>query len=122
MAKQLVADLYGCSEMIDDPEYERRRSRRERLLEINRRAARYFHELLFQPEGAAALAYLHNRGLSDGVIRKFGLGVAPDQWTWLTDKMIREGCTRDELSAVGLTLVRKDETSGKRAALRRFFA
>ncbi len=100
-------------EMIDDPEYERRRSRRERLLEINRQAARYFHELLFQPEGASVLAYLHNRGLSDTVIRKFGLGAAPDQWTWLTDRMIQEGCTLDELSAVGLTLVRKDEKSGK---------
>ena len=100
-------------EMIDDPEYERRRSRRERLLDINRQAARYYHELLFQPEGASVLAYLHKRGLSDSVIRKFGLGAAPDQWTWLTDKMVADGCTLDELSSVGLSLVRKDEKTGK---------
>lgn len=103
-------------EMIDDPEYERRRSRRERLLEINKQAARYYHELLFQPEGASALMYLRKRGLSDSVIRKFGLGAAPDQWTWMTDKMIGEGYSIEELSAVGLSIVRNDEKTGKTRA------
>ena len=53
-------------EMQEDPEYELRRSRRLRLLDANRRAAVFYHEMLFQPEGEAALAYLHKRGLSDG--------------------------------------------------------
>ena len=96
-------------EMIDDPEYERRRSRRERLLEINRQAARYFHEILFRPEGADALAYLRRRGLSDGVIRKFGLGAAPDQWSWLTDTLLKDGFSLEDLSAVGLTIVKTGE-------------
>ena len=94
-------------EMENDPDYELRRSRRERLLEINRRAARYYHELLFQPEGAQALTYLRKRGLSDSVIRKFGLGAAPDQWSWLTERLIKDGFTLDDLSSVGLTVVKK---------------
>ena len=101
-------------EMENDPEYERQRSRRERLLEINRQAARYYHDLLFQPEGAAALAYLRKRGLTDSVIRKFGLGASPDQWSWLTDRLLKDGFSLEDLAAVGLTVVKKpSESSGK---------
>ena len=101
-------------EMENDPEYELRRSRRERLLEINRRAARYYHELLFQPEGRQALAYLRGRGLSDGIIRRFGLGAAPDQWSWMTDRLIRDGFSREDLAAVGLTVLKQaSDDSGK---------
>ncbi|MBR0513842.1 MAG: DNA primase [Clostridia bacterium] len=108
-------------EMVNDPEYEQRRSRRERLLEINRRAARYYHELLFQPEGAASLAYLRRRGLSDSMIRKFGLGAAPDQWSWLTDRLQGDGFSLDDLSAVGLTVVKKaSDGSGKKHAFDMF--
>ena len=108
-------------EMENDEDYERRRSRRERLLEANRRAARYYHEMLFRPEGAEALAYLRKRGLNDSVIRKFGLGAAPDQWSALTDTMLAEGFTRDELSSVGLTVVKTAEDgSGKTSAFDMF--
>ena len=101
-------------EMENDPEYERQRSRRERLLEINRQAARYYHDLLFQPEGVVALAYLRKRGLTDSVIRKFGLGASPDQWSWLTDRLLKDGFSLEDLAAVGLTVVKKpSESSGK---------
>ncbi len=102
-------------EMQDDPEYELRRSRRDRLLEINRRAARYYHELLFQPEGANALAYLRKRGLSDAVIRKFGLGAAPDQWSWITDRLAGDGFSLDDLSAVGLTVIKQPDGGTQKA-------
>ena len=102
-------------EMQDDPEYELRRSRRDRLLEINRRAARYYHELLFQPEGANALAYLRKRGLSDAVIRKFGLGAAPDQWSWITDRLAGDGFSLDDLSAVGLTVIKRPDGGTQKA-------
>ena len=108
-------------EMQNDPDYELRRSRRERLLEINRRAARYYHELLFQPEGAQALSYLRNRGLSDSVIRKFGLGASPDQWSWMTDRLIGDGFSMEDLAAVGLSVVKKSSgPSGKTHAFDMF--
>ena len=93
-------------QMMDDADYERRRSRRERLLEANREAARFYHEMLFRPEGAASLAYLRKRGLSDAVIRKFGLGAAPDAWSMLTEHLQQKGFSLEELSAVGLTVVK----------------
>lgn len=115
-AVELLADRahIPMPEMVNDDDWERRRTRRERLLGANREAAKFYHEMLFRPEGAASLAYLRKRGLSDSVIRKFGLGAAPDQWTALTDHLISSGYTLDELSSVGLTILKPpDEKSGK---------
>ena len=99
-------------EMVNDADWEQRRTRRERLLQANKEAARFYHEMLFEPAGAASLQYLRRRGLSDAVIRKFGLGAAPDQWSALTDHLLSAGYTLDELSSVGLTVVKPPKESG----------
>ena len=99
-------------EMEKDEDYERRRTQRERLLAANKEAARFYHETLFSPGGAAALAYLRRRGLSDGVITKFGLGAAPEEWSALSDRLLAKGWTLDELVLAGLT-VRKKAENGK---------
>ena len=99
-------------EMERDEDYERRRTQRERLLAANKEAARFYHETLFAPEGAASLAYLRRRGLSDGVIRKFGLGASPEDWSVLSDRLLEKGFTLDELVLAGLT-VRKKTDDGK---------
>ncbi len=101
-------------EMERSEEYERIRSERERLLNANRLAARFYHETLYRPEGAAALAYLRKRGLSDSVIRRFGLGAAPDRWSSLTDYLVSQGYSLQELQRVGLSGLkeRKDADPG----------
>ena len=99
-------------ELERDEDYERRRTQRERLLAANKEAARFYHETLFTPAGAASLAYLRRRGLSDGVIRKFGLGASPDDWSALSDRLMEKGFTLDELVLAGLT-VRKKAENGK---------
>ena len=113
-AVEILADRahIPMPEMVNDDDWERRRTRRERLLNANREAARFYHETLFKPEGTASLAYLRNRGLSDSVIRKFGLGAAPDQWTSLTDHLLSAGYTLDELSSVGLTILKPPTEKG----------
>ncbi len=98
-------------ELERDEDYERRRTQRERLLAANREAARFYHETLFSPAGAASLAYLRRRGLSDGVIRKFGLGASPEEWSMLSDRLMEKGYTLDELVLAGLT-VRKKADNG----------
>ena len=45
-----------------------------RIFEINRESARFFHENLYSEKGKVALEYLRKRGLSDRIIKKFGLG------------------------------------------------
>ena len=99
-------------EMEQDEGAERRRTQRERLLAANREAARFYHETLFSPEGAASLAYLRGRGLSDGMIRRFGLGASTENWSSLTDRLLEKGFTLDELVLAGLT-VRKKSDGGK---------
>lgn len=115
-AVEILADRahIPLPEMENDADWEQRQTRRERLLSANREAAMFYHETLFRPEGAASLNYLHKRGLSDSVIRKFGLGAAPDQWSALTDHLVSAGYTTDELVSVGLTIVRPPKEPGRK--------
>lgn len=51
-----------------------------RLYEINNQAARLYHILLMSTElGARAREYLVARGISDDVIQRFNIGLAPDE-------------------------------------------
>ena len=101
-------------EMERDEDYERRRTQRERLLAANKEAARFYHETLFTPEGAASLDYLRRRGLSDSVIRKFGLGASPEDWSVLSNRLLEKGFTLDELTLAGLTVRKKTESGADR--------
>ena len=101
-------------EMERDEDYERRRTQRERLLNANREAAKFYHETLFTPAGEASLAYLRRRGLTDGVIRKFGLGASPDSWTVLSDRLLEKGWKLEELALAGLTVRKKGDDGSER--------
>ncbi len=108
--KHLADQLHmPLPQMEDDPDYQRRRTQRDRLLEANKEAARFFHQTLFAPAGQNALSYLKRRGLTDNVIRKFGLGAAPASWDALTRHMQEKGYTPEELQLVGLTVVKEAE-------------
>ena len=78
---------------------------RQRLLEINRSAARYFYEQLNAKTPEAALArryWKEKRGLSDAAIRRFGLGYAPEDFGGLLHYLKRRGFTEWELEHSGL--------------------
>lgn len=70
---------------------------RRRVLEANREAARFYHKMLYSPEGSTALEYFHRRGYSDRTIRRFGLGYAPDGFHALLDHLRKLGYRDDEL-------------------------
>ena len=72
---------------------------RKRVLEMNLEAARFFRSCLFDPVlGRDAVAYLSGkRGLSGAVIKRFGLGFAPNDFGALTKHMKKLGYTEDEL-------------------------
>ena len=52
--------------------------RRERMLELNREAARFFYKALLAPEGAFARNYLEKRQFQSATIKHFGIGYAPN--------------------------------------------
>lgn len=76
--------------------------RKEKLWELCRDAARYYHEMLKSPEGQEALQYLLGRGLSPKTITSFGLGFAPNGWDRLKKAMLEKGYTVQDLQEAGL--------------------
>ncbi|MBQ8552053.1 MAG: DNA primase [Clostridia bacterium] len=88
---------------IELPREERREDtgaiKRERILSMNRDAARFFHACLYDPNlGANGLRYLTERGLSGATIKHFGLGFAPDSFGNVTDHLTKLGYTAEEMS------------------------
>lgn len=55
------------------------RRKRNRLLNLNKEAARFFHSQLHSPVGQPGLDYLQRRGLSKGIYDPLRLGVCPGQ-------------------------------------------
>lgn len=100
-AVQLLAKRAGM-EMPEDETPREVKNRRARMLELNRDAARFFYETLRSPKGADAVAYIKRRGISPEMVKRFGLGCAPNEWNALTDAMKAKGYTDFELADAGL--------------------
>jgi DNA primase, catalytic core len=96
-----LADMAGM-EMPEDEGDEKNRVRRQRLLALNKDAARYFYETLSGPGGAEARAYLQKRGMTPQTVVRFGLGYADQSWDGLILAMRQKGYTDQELEAVRL--------------------
>ena len=102
---EAVKQLAGRAGMPLPEEDDRESRARQRLLEINRCAARYFYENLNAktPEAAMARRYWkEKRGLSDAAIRRFGLGYAPEDFGGLLHYLKRRGFSEEELETSGL--------------------
>jgi len=107
LAEQLRMPL---PEVQNDPDYEKRRSLKERIYLANQAAARLYHHNLWEPQSEPILKYLQNRGLTDAVIRRFGIGAAYGDLR-IGDALVKEGFTADELLAAGLTRKRDQRTA-----------
>jgi DNA primase len=88
----------------------------ERLVEMHREAARFFVAQLKSPKGAAARAYLTDRGITEASLARFGVGFAPDEWEALAKHLKTKGFKEEELLQSGLGI------RGKRGIYDRFRA
>ena len=96
-AVRFLADRVGM-DMPDENSYDSTMNKRRlRMLEANREAARFFHKCLQTNEGAIGYRYFKERGLSDDIIVRFGLGFAPDSYFSLTNHLVSKGFTKEEL-------------------------
>lgn len=77
---------------------------RQRLLDLNRDAARFYYQMLQQPEGRAVQAYLDRRQIRRGTAVKFGMGASLDSWDALLTAMTKKGYTKSELLDAGLVV------------------
>lgn len=102
-ALELLAKRAGIDIPADNGQGSDVSRARNRTLEMNKIAARFFHAALYSPGGKPGYDYLRGkRGLSDAVIKHFGLGYAPDSFGGLTDRLKGAGYTDGEISAAFL--------------------
>jgi len=81
---------------------------RQRLLELNREAARFYYQLLQQPEGRAVQDYLERRKITRKTAIQFGMGASPDSWDVLLTAMTKKGYSKAELLSAGLAVQGKN--------------
>ena len=97
-ALEFLAKRAGIT-LPDDDNISQRGVGRQRVLEMNKCAARFFRDMLFDPEiGREGREYLmEKRGLSSAIVKRFGLGYAPNSFNMLRDHLQRNGFTREEM-------------------------
>ncbi len=83
-------------------EVKKRESRRAKLLEVNKEAAKYFYYLLRAPQGKIGYQYLSGRKLSEETMKKFGLGFANVTSNDLVAYLRSKGYTDDVIQEAGL--------------------
>ena len=110
-AVKFLADRSGIKmpdEKFDDTVHEKRKL----TYEMNRAAAKFFHETLMSDKGKTQREYFIKRGLTKNDITRFGLGAAPDDWHSLTNYLVSQGFSKDDL--VRADLVKLSEKNGKK--------
>lgn len=104
-AVKMLADRAGIRlpEMEYSEEARKKESRRAKLLEINKEAAKYFYYMLRSPKGKVGYQYLAGRELSDETMKKFGLGFADGAGSDLTAYLRSKGYADELIKESGLT-------------------
>ena len=94
---------------IPEEEGDREASRkRQRLLDLNRDAARFYYQLLQQEEGRAVQEYLDRRRIKKSTAVNFGMGASPHAWDGLRTGMLKKGYTKAEMLSAGLIVQNKN--------------
>ena len=103
-AVRYLADRCGVElpEMEYSEEAKRQADLKSQLLEIHKKAAKFYYYQLRQKSGQAAYEYLKGRELSDETIRKFGLGYSSRYNNALYQYLKKEGYSDQLLKETGL--------------------
>lgn len=97
-ALEFLAKRAGIT--IPKNEYEQKNQiNSQRIFDMNKAAARFFHTSLMAPEGKEALNYLLKRKFSPALIKHFGMGYAPNSFNALTNHLKSLGFTEKEMVA-----------------------
>ena len=95
------------------------RPRSEPLASVNAAAATFFQTELGGTNGARARRYLVERGLSDAIIARFGLGWVPGTGDALLRHLRARGFALDDAITAGL-VIRRDRADGRSVLVDRF--
>lgn len=106
-ALKLLAERAGIELAKDrDPQAIKEASEKKAIYRINQESARFFYSKL--QENKIPMEYLTGRGLSEAVIKRFGLGFAPNEWQSLLNYLKSKGFSLASMHKAGL-LAKKEE-------------
>lgn len=83
-------------------EMKNRETKRARLLEINKEAAKYFYYQLRSPHGSIGRQYLNRRDLTEETMHRFGLGYADKNGELLIEYLRKKGFEDELIKEAGL--------------------
>lgn len=106
-----MAERAGMALPQDEMEDRGAAEHRKRLYAAAARAAALYADALRSRDGKEARDYLAGRGFDSELCTRFGIGFAPDSYTWLIDKLRAENFTFEEIIAAGLA---RDSEDGRR--------
>lgn len=91
-------------------EQQEKKNERDALFHLSEFAQQYFADKLFNDEmgSAIGLSYFHQRGMSDEIIKSFGLGFCLDEWDDFTKHARQQGYSDSVLEKTGLTIFKED--------------
>ncbi|MBI2037676.1 MAG: DNA primase [Candidatus Magasanikbacteria bacterium] len=105
-ALKILANRAGVK--LDSYASEVNKSQKNRIIEINTKAAYFFQHFLSEmPVAQGARDYLQRRQLKSETMSDWQVGFIPDQWDLLTKYLLQKGNSIDDLIASGLT-IKKD--------------
>jgi len=108
--EELARDA-GIKLDAEDPEEQRRASRRAALAEVNDKACRFFERVLWEhPKGAIAREHLKKRSISEETAKAWRLGYAPALWDSLAKSLARSGVDAKLVEEAGLAIPRKERS------------
>ena len=85
-----------------DPHAAERKARKQLLIDMHLESSQWFQRNLRLASGDTARRYLANRGMTQEMIEKFGLGYSPDDWHGLDNFLKTKGRTSDQGVEAGL--------------------
>lgn len=101
-AVRLLAQRCGMELPSQNPEEARNAKMRVRILEINRESANFFYKQLISGNDKSGLHYFASRKLTPEIIKKYGLGFAPNDWHTLHHHLKQKGYTDAEMLEAGV--------------------
>jgi DNA primase len=92
---------------------EANKSQKNRIIEINDKAAHFFYHFLLEMKTAepARDYLLKKRGLAQATIDEWQIGYVPEQWELLTQYLLKKGFGIEDLVASGLTIKNEERKS-----------
>lgn len=81
---------------------ERHSDKNEISYRINEAAVRFYRDILQAPQGQHGVRYLQERGITEGVAERFGLGLSPNRKDGLKSFLAAQGFTEEQGVEAGL--------------------